>query len=179
MKATRILSIDGGGVRGIIPLKVLQYIEKKTGQPIHKLFDFIGGTSTGGIIALGLNCFVPGTQQSYSTDELLKFYTQDGEKLFVSRLPQWLDWLPFGSKYKDSSIEAYLSEKFGDTTQISQLPTDCDVTVYSYDLVSNRPFYFNNNQIKGGLCGKLPDLLLLRRASFLLIGWSAIALLWC
>lgn len=144
MKTLRILSIDGGGIRGIIPLKVLQYIEKKTGQPIHKLFDFIGGTSTGGIIALGLNCLMPGTQQIYSAQELSKFYTEDGGKLFVRR-PWWTDILYTESKYQDRPIEDYLKRKFGESTQISQLPTDCDVTVYSYDLVSNRPVYFNNN----------------------------------
>jgi len=144
MKTVRILSIDGGGIRGIIPLKVLQYIEKKTGQPIHKLFDFIGGTSTGGIIALGLNCFMPGTQQIYPTDELLKFYTQDRQKLFAPRR-WWTNILYRKSKYQDQPIENYLKLKFGLSTPISQLPTDCDVTVYSYDLVSNRPFHFNNN----------------------------------
>jgi len=146
MKTVRILSIDGGGIRGIIPLKVLQYIEKKTGQPIHKLFDYIGGTSTGGIIALGLNSYMPGTQQIYPTAELLKFYTHDGDKLFV---PRWTHdiWIinKLALKYQDKPLEAYLQQKFGKETQMGLLPTQCDVTVYSYDLVTNRPFYFGNN----------------------------------
>jgi patatin-like phospholipase/acyl hydrolase len=53
-KTIRILSIDGGGIRGIIPLTVLRHIEKQTGKPISDSFDVIAGTSTGGIIALGL-----------------------------------------------------------------------------------------------------------------------------
>ncbi len=48
------LSIDGGGIRGIIPALILSRLEKKTGKSISELFDFIGGTSTGGILALGL-----------------------------------------------------------------------------------------------------------------------------
>jgi patatin-like phospholipase/acyl hydrolase len=89
MNNVRILSIDGGGIRSIIPLKVLEYsgsncmeykhrglergqnctaskqeplyIERQTDKQIHELFDVIGGTSTGGIIALGLNSEIPGT----------------------------------------------------------------------------------------------------------------------
>ena len=53
--ATRtILSIDGGGIRGIIPARILELIEAKTGRPIASLFDMVAGTSTGGILALGL-----------------------------------------------------------------------------------------------------------------------------
>ena len=50
----KILSIDGGGIRGIIPAMVLARIEDLTGKPISELFDLIAGTSTGGILALGL-----------------------------------------------------------------------------------------------------------------------------
>lgn len=51
----RILSIDGGGIRGIIPVTVLAEIEKRCGKQIYELFDFIAGTSTGGLITLFLN----------------------------------------------------------------------------------------------------------------------------
>ena len=50
----KILSIDGGGIRGIIPATILSYIEDKTQKPIANCFDLIAGTSTGGIIALGI-----------------------------------------------------------------------------------------------------------------------------
>ena len=49
-----ILSIDGGGIRGIIPATFLAEFEKRTGQPICALFDIIAGTSTGGILAATL-----------------------------------------------------------------------------------------------------------------------------
>jgi hypothetical protein len=51
----KILSIDGGGIRGIIPAVVLAEIERRTGRPIADLFDLIAGTSAGGILALGLS----------------------------------------------------------------------------------------------------------------------------
>jgi patatin-like phospholipase/acyl hydrolase len=140
----RILSIDGGGIRGIIPLKILDYIEKKTGKPIHQLFNVIGGTSTGGIIALGLNSFKRDTKEVYKADDLMDFYTKDAKQLFC---PNRLSFGGFvSSMYKAQSIESYLKDKFGATTLLNELPTDCDVTVYSYDLLKNEPFYFNNRE---------------------------------
>ena len=53
-KIIRILSIDGGGIRGIIPARLLQRIEEATGKPARELFHLIAGTSTGGIIGCGL-----------------------------------------------------------------------------------------------------------------------------
>ena len=53
--AVNVLSIDGGGVRGIIPARVLEQLESKTGRPINELFDLIVGTSTGAILSLGLS----------------------------------------------------------------------------------------------------------------------------
>src|SRR5438045_1453536 len=53
-----VLSVDGGGIRGVIPAMVLADLEARTGKPTAELFDLIAGTSTGGIIALALT--VPG-----------------------------------------------------------------------------------------------------------------------
>ena len=50
----KVLSIDGGGIRRIIPSLVLDYLERQSGKPICELFDLCVGTSSGGIIALGL-----------------------------------------------------------------------------------------------------------------------------
>ncbi|MBD2440957.1 patatin-like phospholipase family protein [Nostoc sp. FACHB-110] len=167
----RILSIDGGGIRGIIPLKVLEYIEKETRKPICELFNYIGGTSTGGIIALGLNTIKPKEpketiEKVYKAEELMKFYTEDANKIFqlnpVPILAQ-LENLPFVnfvatgfkglfvSKYTSEGIENYLKDKFGEK-RLLDLPTvrDCDVTVYSYDLPENQPFYFNNRDYQNG-----------------------------
>ena len=52
-RPVKILSIDGGGIRGIIPALLLSEIERQTQRPIAELFDLIAGTSTGGILALG------------------------------------------------------------------------------------------------------------------------------
>ena len=46
--------LDGGGIRGLIQIEVMSIIEQRTGRTITELFDWIVGTSTGGIVALGL-----------------------------------------------------------------------------------------------------------------------------
>lgn len=71
-----VLAIDGGGVRGIIPLYALAYLEKKTGKPISQLFNMIAGTSTGSIIAASLT--VPNSQghARYSAEDVLSFYNR-------------------------------------------------------------------------------------------------------
>jgi len=71
-----ILSIDGGGIRGIIPGKILQQIENETKQAIAKSFNMVGGTSTGGILAVGLS--LPDLKNPnnprYTASEVLDFY---------------------------------------------------------------------------------------------------------
>lgn len=73
----RILSIDGGGICGILPAAYLKEIENRflQGAPAGQYFDMIGGTSTGGIIALGLAC-------GMTAGDILKFYTERGEAIF-------------------------------------------------------------------------------------------------
>lgn len=50
----RILSMDGGGMKGMATVLMLKEIEKGTGKPIHELFDLVCGTSTGGMLAVAL-----------------------------------------------------------------------------------------------------------------------------
>ena len=51
---SRILFLDGGGIRGLIQIEVLRQIEQATGRQITEIFDWIVGTSTGGVIALAM-----------------------------------------------------------------------------------------------------------------------------
>lgn len=58
----KILSLSGGGVRGLISLQALKYIEKRTGRPIASQFDYVIGTSTGAILAAGLGQGIPAAE---------------------------------------------------------------------------------------------------------------------
>lgn len=84
-----ILVIDGGGIRGMIPLYVLQHIEEKTGKPIDELFDIFAGVSTGAIIATGLNIPSEKLHKQYGdykskTDLLIQLYMSQSKYLFSS-----------------------------------------------------------------------------------------------
>lgn len=77
----RVLSIDGGGIRGILPATWLMALEEQTGRPAAELFDVIVGTSTGGILALGLTC--PGANgKPHSAADLRSLYVEHGAEIF-------------------------------------------------------------------------------------------------
>src|SRR3712207_7174060 len=84
----KVLSIDGGGIRGMIPAKILAEIERRTGKRIFELFDLIAGTSTGGILALGLTKPNPQkpTEAHYSAEKLIDLYREEGEQVFYEPL---------------------------------------------------------------------------------------------
>jgi patatin-like phospholipase/acyl hydrolase len=86
----KVLSIDGGGIRGIIPAIILSKIEELTKTPICKLFDIIAGTSTGGILALALS--MPSESDNnipeYSASDLVNLYSKRGNEIFESNIFQ-------------------------------------------------------------------------------------------
>lgn len=84
MASFRLLSIDGGGIRGLIPALVLAHIEEKVGRPIYELFDAIAGTSTGGMLALGLAR--PGGDLKTRAAELAELYQANGSTIFAEDL---------------------------------------------------------------------------------------------
>lgn len=70
-KRVRVLSIDGGGSRAVIPALVLEKIEKQTGRPSHELFDLVAGTSAGGLLALGIAARGPDGGPLHTAHELV------------------------------------------------------------------------------------------------------------
>ena len=131
MAKKRILSIDGGGIRGIIPLCALIELEKVTGKPTRELFDLIAGTSTGAIIAGGL-------AHGLSAERCLEIY-QEGSTTVFRR--DWILWLTslFSYKYRTAPLHELL-HKFLDNPKLNELPIDVMITATQ---VSNgRPWYF-------------------------------------
>lgn len=76
----RILSIDGGGIKGVLAAAFLEAVEEATGKRTSEHFDLITGTSTGGIIALGLGL-------GMSAREIVQFYVNDGPRIFDQSNP--------------------------------------------------------------------------------------------
>ena len=103
----RILSIDGGGIKGVFPASFLATLEESIGQPIATYFDLIVGTSTGGIIALGLGL-------GLSVKDVLSFYEEHGPSIFKgSRVARGLRQIGI-SKYNANPLREALRSVFGD-----------------------------------------------------------------
>jgi patatin-like phospholipase/acyl hydrolase len=103
----KILSIDGGGIKGVFPASFLATVEDTVGAKINDHFDLIVGTSTGGIIALGLG-------MGYSAKEMLSFYEELGPKIFKGNsLFRRLRQIGF-AKYDTTPLKEALTSKFGD-----------------------------------------------------------------
>ncbi len=103
----RILAIDGGGLKGVFPASFLASVEEAIGSPMVDYFDLIVGTSTGGIIALGLGL-------GLSARQILAFYTEHGPRIFAgNRRLKGLRQLT-RAKYDPQPLKDALSEVFGD-----------------------------------------------------------------
>lgn len=116
MSKFRILSIDGGGLKGVFPAAFLATIEQNLPNPIHRYFDLITGTSTGGIIALGLGFGLTATQ-------LVQFYVDQGPKIFPPRRRK--AWLKanelFKPRYDGKALRSALTAVFG-STKLGEIP---------------------------------------------------------
>jgi patatin-like phospholipase/acyl hydrolase len=146
----RILSIDGGGIRGIISCVILKYIEEqlqKHDNPNAKIgdyFDLIAGSSTGGLIT-ALLLFPDGHKNAkYSVEEALNLYAKNGEKIFeVSFFEHLLN--PFGllkEKISDKNLEKQLLDVF-DALELKDMAKPCLIT--SYDITARKALLFTSH----------------------------------
>ena len=110
----RILSIDGGGIRGIFPAAVLAEMERRylDGDSAARYFDLITGTSTGGIIAIGLGAGIPAAK-------ILQFYMQEGRDIFppgrhLAKL--WKARKLITHMYDSGKLEDHLYRQLGSRT---------------------------------------------------------------
>lgn len=142
----RILSIDGGGVRGLIPAMVLADLEARTGRRVHELFDLIAGTSTGGVLALALTSAgkegLPATAQ-----DLLGLYVEEGPKIFDRSVFDRIRSVEgaIDEKYPSAGVEEVLGRYFGDV-RLRDALTPVMVTAYETRLRS--PFFFRSQRAK-------------------------------
>src|SRR3954447_10534249 len=102
--AMKVLCIDGGGMRGLIPAVVLAEIERRSGRPTAELFDLIAGTSTGGILALGLTRPGEGGAPAFTAADLIGFYESEGPEVFHRSLLKRVE-----------SVEGYVDERYDDS----------------------------------------------------------------
>lgn len=164
-KKVRILSIDGGGIRGVIPATIIKYIEneliKRTQNKdarIADYFDLIVGTSTGGI----LTCFYltpndqkEGPKAKYTANQALEFYSKYGYSIFnESKRFGWfgIRQLFNATQYSPKALEKIILKTFGDL-KLSELMKKCLVTTYTMNVNpepenkrSKSAFFFTNDE---------------------------------
>lgn len=142
-KLITVLSIDGGGIRGIIPLMVLEKLYgliKKDGvdAPFYDLFDVIAGTSTGGMIALGL---CSESDDSKPVKDLLSFYEDNSQSVFNTGSSNVIEGLTrlFKSPIDPTNFESILAQYFGDDT-LKDLKTDTYISALNIETIGPTTF---------------------------------------
>lgn len=152
MKKICILSLDGGGIRGIITCIILKYIEEQLQRkdPTAKIgdyFDLIAGSSTGGLIAAILLCPDENKKAKYSIQEALNLYKKKGEDIFKTSLWQRII-NPFGlldEKIPEKQLEIQLQDFFKDLT-LKEFIKPCLIT--TYDMENRQAKLFNTLDAK-------------------------------
>lgn len=143
----RILSIDGGGIRGLIPAMVLAEIERRSNRRIANLFHLIAGTSTGGMIALGL-ARPQGDGQPMPAADVTRIFRQEGPDVFSRTV--WKEVSSLGGitehKYDSQALERYLAKSLGET-RLSEAVVDVMAT--AYDLRHRQPYFFKSWKAQG------------------------------
>ena len=139
----RILSIDGGGIRGVIPALVLDRLEYLTERRTYALFDLIAGTSTGAILAAGLTRPIP-----YPASRMADLYMTFGEDIFSSSPIRAITSALSGPKYDPGPLYKVLDLHLGDV-MLSECLTN--LLIPCYDLERRSAKFFKSWRAAGRL----------------------------
>lgn len=137
----KLLACDGGGIRGIISIEVLARIEselrKSSGNPklvLADYFDYVGGTSTGAIIATLIAL-------GYSIDETRDFYLRSGTEMFhKARL-----WERFRTKFEDDKLSQMLRDVIGPDTTLGSEKLRTLLMMVMRNATTDSPWPLSNN----------------------------------
>lgn len=146
-KLVKILSIDGGGIRGIIPALILQNIESKLKRKQHlsQCFDMMAGNSTGGIIVLLLNTPDENGKPKYRTSDIISFYRNLGSTIFYQSWWQYLTtfngW--FSEKYPTENLEKCLDNFFGNCRLRNALT---NIIIPAYEISEDDNVFFKSDK---------------------------------
>ncbi|GER36584.1 patatin-like protein [Striga asiatica] len=155
-KLITILSIDGGGIRGIIPAKILELLEaelqKLDGEDarLADYFDVIAGTSTGGLVTAMLTAPDANNRPLYAAKDIAPFYVKHGPSIFpykegmVGSVGRTLGML-VGPKYNGKYLRKILKENLGET-KLHQTLTN--VVIPTFDIKNMQPAIFSSYEMK-------------------------------
>lgn len=149
---TRILSIDGGGVRGIVPAVILAYLEKKLQQlsgnsdaRIVDYFDLFAGTSTGGLIVAGLLLPDKNGRPKYCAEDIVKLYLKNSKIIFQSSLFQGIKSVSglLDVKYDEEGAQFVYNQYF-ENRELRELLKPC--LIPAYDLTRGKNYFFRQHK---------------------------------
>jgi patatin-like phospholipase/acyl hydrolase len=143
----KILAIDGGGIRGLIPAVVLADLERRTGRRTAEMFDLIAGTSTGGILACGLTRPGDGGAPTFTAADLIGLYESEGREIFHRSLVKRIESVDgyVDERYDDVGLNAAL-RRYLDGTRLSQAVTDLFIT--AYEIERREAFFFRSSRAR-------------------------------
>lgn len=143
-KAYSILSLDGGGIRGLMTAIWLKRLEDKLERPIHEFFDLVAGTSTGALLACGISKGIP-------IEKIIELYVERGKEVFPSaasrlwnRATRIFSDGTSAPKYDGAGLEKALKDVFK-TTLFSNLKIK-PTLVTSYDVFGREAIVFKNTK---------------------------------
>lgn len=141
-KPVVIISVDGGGVRGIIPIVMINEIEQKLGKSITKIGNVFAGTSVGSIIIGLLNASDENGEARYSAQEGLQESVTVIKDLFQNPLKRTIRTLGglIGAKYSAKPLEFHLKRLLGENTNIAN--TINPIVITSVDMKTDKPVLF-------------------------------------
>lgn len=131
-KEFKILSIDGGGIRGVFPIAYLDYLSQKINGSIYEYFDLIVGTSTGGLIAIALGL-------DKKPCDILDLYMNKGSLIFKKGL-RWYNLGLITSKYSNKDLINVLKGFFGENEILGNCKTF--ILIPSVDITNGKPTIF-------------------------------------
>ena len=144
-KKFKILSIDGGGIRGVASSVILQEFEKKSGKPISELFDLVVGTSTGALLGgiLSLPDEHNKTKPMITAEEATKVYVELGPKIFERSLWRNIKTL-WGllEPYYPSLDKHNALLKYVKGLKITDLLTN--IVIPAFDTTEGAPYFFKS-----------------------------------
>lgn len=146
-KYVRVLSIDGGGMRGLLALHCLDYLEKKSGRPVSELFDVMVGTSSGAFIVAALSAPLDRSTPRFTAAELIKEFPKVWSKTMETPVFHPLLSLEgrTAPKYLTRVRQTVFQEFFG-AAQVADALTTTILPAYS--IQSRAPFLFASDMGK-------------------------------
>lgn len=145
MDKRAILSVDGGGIRGIIPASALVKLEEVTGKLTREVFGFAAGTSTGGLIAAAVAAGIPATQ-------IRDLYVTLAKEIFPSRPFNLVRRIVNGSMYSTTRLGRLIADALGEAQAWSLNDAPIDLLLTAKRVPDGKPWYFVKDNPKNSGC---------------------------